>query len=33
MIEAAGGKPIPISDENIAIMQDFVKNHYGQGKD
>ena len=30
---AAGGKPIPISDENIAIMQDFVKNHYGQGKD
>ena len=33
MIEATGGKPIPISDENIAIMQDFVKNHYGQGKD
>lgn len=32
MIEATGGKPVPISDENIAIMQDFVKNHYGQGK-
>ena len=33
MIEATGGKPDPISDENIANMQDFVKNHYGQGKD
>ena len=32
MIEATGGKPAPISDENIAIMQDFMKNHYGQGK-
>lgn len=32
MIESTGGKPCPISDENIAIMQDFVKNHYGQGK-
>lgn len=32
MIEATGGKPVPISDENIAFMQDFVKNHYGQGK-
>lgn len=33
MIESTGGKPDLISDENIAIMQDFVKNHYGQGKD
>ena len=32
MIEATGGKPVGISDENIAIMQDFVKNSYGQGK-
>ena len=32
MIEATGGKPDPISDENIAAMQDFVKNHYGQDK-
>lgn len=32
MIEATGGKPAGISDENIAIMQDFVKNSYGQGK-
>ncbi len=33
MIEATGGKPCPISDENIAAMQDFVRYHYGQGKD
>ena len=33
MIESTGGKPDLISDEIIAIMQDFVKNHYGQGKD
>lgn len=33
MIEATGGKPDLISDENIAFMQDFVQNHYGQGKD
>ena len=26
------GKPVPISDENIDFMYDFVKNHYGQGK-
>ena len=32
MIEATGGKPVGISDENIAAMQDFVKNSYGQGK-
>lgn len=32
MIEATGGKPAGISDENIAIMQDFVQNSYGQGK-
>ncbi|MEY8506925.1 class II aldolase/adducin family protein [Lachnospiraceae bacterium 42-17] len=32
MIEAAGGKPAGISEENIKAMQDFVKNSYGQGK-
>lgn len=32
MVEATGGKPVGISNENIAIMQDFVKNHYGQDK-
>ena len=32
MIEAAGGKPVGISEENIKAMQDFVKNSYGQGK-
>lgn len=32
MIEATGNKPVGISDENIAKMQDFVKNSYGQGK-
>ena len=32
MIEATGGKPVGISTENIAAMQDFVKNSYGQGK-
>lgn len=32
MIEATGGKPVGISDDNIAAMQDFVKNKYGQGK-
>ena len=32
MIEATGGKPVGISPENIAAMQDFVKNSYGQGK-
>lgn len=32
MIEATGGKPVGISPENIATMQDFVKNSYGQGK-
>lgn len=32
-IEALGGKPAPISSENIAYMQDFVKNRYGQTKD
>lgn len=29
-IRATGGKPIPISDENIAFMRDFMKNHYKQ---
>ena len=32
MIEATGGKPAGISDENIKAMQDFVNNSYGQGK-
>ena len=32
MIEATGGKPVGISPENIAAMQDFVKNSYGQDK-
>lgn len=32
MIEATGGKPVGILPENIAAMQDFVKNSYGQGK-
>ena len=32
MIEATGGKPAGISDENIKAMQDFAKNSYGQGK-
>lgn len=32
MIEATGGKPVGISDENIKAMQDFVKYSYGQGK-
>ncbi len=32
MIEATGGKPVGISTENVAAMQDFVKNSYGQGK-
>jgi len=31
-IRATGGKPIALSDENIAIMKDFVKYKYGQGK-
>lgn len=32
MVEATGGKPVGISPENVAAMQDFVKNSYGQGK-
>ena len=32
MIEATGGKPVGISTENVAAVQDFVKNSYGQGK-
>ena len=32
MVEATGNKPVGISNENIAKMQDFVKNSYGQGK-
>lgn len=32
MIEATGGKPVGISASDIAAMQDFVKNSYGQGK-
>ena len=30
MIEATGGKPAGISPENVAVMKDFAKNHYGQ---
>lgn len=26
------GQPVPISQENIDFMYDFVQNHYGQGK-
>lgn len=29
-IRAVGGNFVPISEENIAAMQDFVKNKYGQ---
>lgn len=29
-IRATGGTPIPISDENIEYMIDFMKNKYGQ---
>lgn len=29
-IRATGGNYIPISDENVAIMQEFVKTKYGQ---
>ena len=32
MVEATGNKPVGISNENVAKMQDFVKNSYGQGK-
>lgn len=32
MIQSAGGQPVGISEENIASMQDFVKNSYGQDK-
>ena len=32
MIEATGGTPVGLSLENIAIMDDFAKNHYGQNK-
>ena len=32
MIESVGDTPEPISGENIAYMQDFIRNHYGQGK-
>lgn len=32
MVEATGGKPVGISPENIAAMQNFVKNSYGQDK-
>lgn len=32
MIESTGGKPINICGEHIEMMQDFVKNHYGQDK-
>lgn len=32
MIEAAGGRPLPIAPADIAAMQDFAKNHYGQDK-
>ena len=31
-IESSGGKPCMLSEENIAAMQDFIKNRYGQGK-
>ncbi|MBE5967806.1 MAG: class II aldolase/adducin family protein [Lachnospiraceae bacterium] len=32
MIRSTNGKPIALSDENIAAMKDFVKYKYGQGK-
>lgn len=32
MIRSTGGRPIPISEENIKAMQEFVKYHYGQVK-
>lgn len=32
MIEATGGRPVPISAANVAAMKDFVKYHYGQDK-
>lgn len=32
MIEAAGGKPVEISEDNLAAMKDFAQNHYGQNK-
>lgn len=32
MIEAAGGKPDIIAEENVEAMKNFVKYHYGQGK-
>lgn len=31
-IRSVGGKALPISEENIIKMQDFMKNHYGQQK-
>lgn len=30
LIRATGGRPVPLSPENIAIMRDFAKNQYGQ---
>ncbi|MDO4478796.1 MAG: class II aldolase/adducin family protein [Lachnospiraceae bacterium] len=32
MMKACNGTPSGIPAEDCAIMQDFVKNHYGQGK-
>ena len=32
MIRATGGQPVPLSPKNIAAMQNFVRNHYGQDK-
>jgi L-fuculose-phosphate aldolase len=29
-IRATGGTYVPISDENVAAMQEFVKTKYGQ---
>ncbi|NLJ98618.1 MAG: class II aldolase/adducin family protein [Tissierellia bacterium] len=32
LIRATGGKPIPLSDNDIEAMKEFVKFKYGQGK-
>lgn len=32
LIRATGGKPIPLSHDNIEAMKEFVKFRYGQGK-
>jgi L-fuculose-phosphate aldolase len=32
MVRSTGSRPIPISDENIKAMQEYVKHSYGQVK-